>query len=219
MTSGEIDHELVKYVRSTLKNLPETVEYDKMISSIPYDCYDKELHMRRNLAHEVVLDYANVRLKDFDFDLEKHRKARVEYLSNVFGKIEDDIHLEPPFFVDYGFNTIIGKHFYGNFNLTLLDCCVITIGDNVMVAPNVTLTTATHPTDPQLRLQGVEYSQPITIGNNVWIGSDAVILPGVVVGDGAVIAAGAVVTKSVEAYTVVAGVPAKVINRLKPIET
>ncbi|KAK6205629.1 trimeric LpxA-like protein [Scheffersomyces amazonensis] len=217
MTTG-INEELVKYVRSNLKNLPKTIEYDKMISSAPYNCFDDELTTRRTLAHELALDYANVRMKDYGFDLKRHRQARSDYLSTIFGKIHDDIYLEPPFNVDYGFNTIIGKSFYGNFNITFLDCCLITIGDNVLVGPNVTFTTATHPTDPQLRYEGVEYSKPITIGNNVWIGSNAIILPGIVVGDGAVIAAGAVVSKDVPAYTVVAGVPARVIRESTPFD-
>ena len=93
---------------------------------------------------------------------------------------------------------------------------MITFGDNVMAGPNVTFTTATHPTDPTLRLKGVEYAAPITVGNNVWFGSNIVVLPGVNIGDGAVIGAGSVVTKNVPAYTVVVGNPAKVLKTLTP---
>ncbi|KAG2734511.1 hypothetical protein G9P44_002517 [Scheffersomyces stipitis] len=214
----EINKELVEYAYSNLNNLPKGEEYEKMISSVPYDCFNPTLHRRRNLAHELALDYEKIRMSQFDFDIKAHAKARVEYLRKIFGKIEDDFFIEPPFNVDYGFNVSVGKHFYGNFNITFLDCTLIKIGDSVMVGPNVCFTTATHPTDPQQRLDHVEYAKPITIGNNVWIGSSATILPDVTIGDGCVIGAGAVVNKSVPANTVVGGVPARFIRKLKPAD-
>ncbi|KAK6459747.1 trimeric LpxA-like protein [Scheffersomyces xylosifermentans] len=218
MTDLEINKELVDFAYANLNNLPKGEEYEKMISSVPYNCFDPKLHSRRNLAHELALDYGNIRMKDYNFDIKLHNEARVEYLRKIFGKIEDDFFIEPPFFVDYGFNVSVGKGFYGNFNITFLDCTLITIGDHVMVGPNVCFTTATHPTDPQQRLDHVEYAKPITVGNNVWIGANATILPDVTIGDGVVIGAGCVVNKSVPANTVVAGVPARVIRKLTPAD-
>lgn len=212
----EIDRELVAYAYANLNNLPKGEEYEKMISSVPYDCFNAELFSRRNLAHELALDYANVRMKDYDYDLKRHQQARVEYLGKIFGRIEPDTFMEPPFFVDYGFNVKIGKAFYANFNLTLLDCTLITFGDNVMIGPNCCFTTATHPVDPTQRLAGVEYARPIRVGSNVWFGSGVNVLPGVTIGDGAVVGAGAVVTRDVPANTVVVGSPAKVIRHLTP---
>ncbi|WEJ97630.1 hypothetical protein PSN45_005186 [Yamadazyma tenuis] len=209
---SEIDQDLVAHAYANLNNLPKGREYEKMISSVPYNCWDPKLHMARHLSHEMALDYGNIRMKDHDFDISKHAAARLAYLKKIFGKIEDDMFIEPPFYVDYGCNVTIGKSFYGNFNLTFLDCTLITIGDNVMVGPNVCFTTATHPTDPHQRLAGVEYAKPITVGNNVWFGANIVVLPGVTIGDGAVIAAGCVVNRDVPANTVVAGVPGKVIK-------
>lgn len=212
----EIDKDLVEYAYTHLKNIPKGGEYEKMISSVPYNCFDKELWMRRNLSHEMVADYGNIRMKDYDFSFEKHQNARYEYLSKIFGSIEPDMFIEPPFFVDYGFNISIGKRFYGNFNLTFLDCTLITIGDNVMMGPGCTFTTATHPTDPAQRLAGVEYAMPIKVGNNVWFGCSVTVLPGVTIGDGAVIGAGSTVTKDVPANTVAVGVPARVVKHLTP---
>ncbi|KAM9886834.1 hypothetical protein OXX79_013968 [Metschnikowia pulcherrima] len=136
----------------------------------------------------------------------------------IFGSIQPDVFIEPPFFVDYGFNVKLGKGFYGNFNLTFLDCTLIVIGDNVLVGPNCCFTTATHPTDPTQRLSGLEYAKPIYIGNNVWVGAGVNVMPGVTVGEGAVIGSGSVVTKDVPANTVVVGVPAKVVKHLTPAQ-
>lgn len=215
----EINKELVDYAFANLNNIPRSEEYKKMISSVPYDCFNKELWLARNLAHEVTADYGNIRMKDYDFDFDKHQQARFEYLSKIFGKCHPDIFLEPPFFVDYGFNVSVGKSFYGNFNLTFLDCTLITIGDNVMVGPNCTFTTATHPVDPTQRYNGVEYALPIKVGNLVWFGSNVTVLPGVTIGDGAVVGAGSTVTKDVPANTVVVGVPARVVKHLTPFDS
>ncbi|KAM9903203.1 hypothetical protein OXX69_008016 [Metschnikowia pulcherrima] len=217
-TETEVNTELVKFAHDNLKHVPHSHEYDKMISSVPYNCFDKELWMRRNLAHELALDYGNIRMVDHEYSFEKHQAARVKHLDMIFGSIQPDVFIEPPFFVDYGFNVKLGKGFYGNFNLTFLDCTLIVIGDNVLVGPNCCFTTATHPTDPTQRLSGLEYAKPIYIGNNVWVGAGVNVMPGVTVGEGAVIGSGSVVTKDVPANTVVVGVPAKVVKNLTPAQ-
>lgn len=212
MTKTEINKELVKFAYDNLNNLPKGPEYEKMILGVPYDCWQKDLHMARNVSHEKALDYGNIRLKDYEFDIAKHHKARHEFLSTIFGNIPEDAFIEPPFFVDYGCNIKFGKSFYANFNCTFLDPTLIVFGDNVMIGPNVTFTTVSHPTDPKPRLTAEEFAEPITVGNNVWFAANCVILPGVTIGDGAVIAAGAVVRTNVPANTVVGGIPARVLR-------
>lgn len=212
MTKTEIDKKLVEYAYSNLNNLPKGPEYEKMILGIPYNCWDQSLHMARNVSHEKALDYGGIRLKDYNYDIKKHHAARHQFLSSIFGNIPEDAFIEPPFFVDYGCNIKFGKAFYANFNCTFLDPTLITFGDNVMLGPNVTFTTVSHPTDPKRRITAEEYAEPITVGNNVWFASNVVVLPGVTIGDGAVIAAGAVVRNNVAANTVVAGIPARVIK-------
>lgn len=214
----EINQPLVDYALSNLKNIPSCDEYKKMILGCPYDCNNKELHMARILSNERAIDYSDIRLKDFNFDVEKHHAARIEHLSTIFGSMTEETFIEHPFYVDYGCNVKLGKNFYANFNLTLLDCTLITFGDDVLLGPNVCFTTATHPTDPTLRKQAVEYAHPITVRNNVWFGANIIVLPGVQIGDGAVVGAGSVVTKDVPANTVVVGNPARVIKHLKPHE-
>lgn len=213
-TNTEINKELVDWAYANLKNIPKGIEYEKMISSIPYDCFDKDLFMARNLSHERALDYGNIRMKDYDFDMEKHTEARFQHLDKIFGRIPKDFFIEPPFFVDYGCNIKFGERCYANFNVTFLDCTLITFGDDVLIGPNVTFTTATHPLEAHLRKNGVEYAHPINVGSGVWFAANVVVLPGVNIGDNCVIGAGSVVTKDVPPNSLVLGVPGKVVKTI-----
>lgn len=122
--------------------------------------------------------------------------------------------INPPFYCDYGNHIKVGKNFFANYNCTLLDVGRITFGDNCLLAPNVAIYTAGHPVHPVSRNSMYEYGIDVTIGNNVWIGGNAVICPGVTIGDCCVIGAGSVVTKDIPAWMVAAGNPAKVIRRI-----
>jgi Acetyltransferase (isoleucine patch superfamily) len=119
-----------------------------------------------------------------------------------------------PFYCDYGTNIEIGDHFFSNMNLVILDGAKVTIGNNVFIAPNVGIYTAGHPLDAEQRNCGLEYAYPVSIGNNVWIGAQACILPGVNIGDNTVIGAGSVVTKDIPANVVAAGNPCRVIREI-----
>lgn len=130
----------------------------------------------------------------------------------------DDTFIEPPFRVDYGCNIRFGSRFYANFNLIILDCAIVTIGDRVMMGPNVSLLSATHETDVRSRRADVEYARPITIGDDCWIGGHVVVLPGVSIGEGCTIGAGAMVTKDVPAWSVAMGTPARVVRTVEPLE-
>lgn len=110
----------------------------------------------------------------------------------------------------YGKRTHIGNCFYANFNLVIVDDIDVWIGDHVMIAPNVTISVTGHPVHPELRKDGSQFSFPVRIGNDVWIGAGAVILPGVTIGDGAVIGAGSVVTHDIPPNVVAFGVPCRV---------
>ena len=127
------------------------------------------------------------------------------------GKI---IYIEPPFRCDYGKHITIGENFYANSGCLIIDVANVTIGDNVMFGPNVSVITAGHPIHPAVRNTRYEYGIPITIGNNVWIGACAVVLPGVTIGDNAVIGAGSVVTKDIPANVVAVGNPCKPIKEI-----
>ncbi|KAJ3029725.1 UNVERIFIED_CONTAM: hypothetical protein HDU68_011338 [Siphonaria sp. JEL0065] len=140
---------------------------------------------------------------------------RVAILKDLFGGMGEGCHIESPFRCDYGKNITLGRNVYMNFGCTILDCNKVEIGDNVLIAPNVSIYTAHHPIDPELRTEwGPELASPVKIGNDVWIGGHAIILPGVTIGDGVTIGAGSVVTKDVESRTVVVGNPARVVKRV-----
>lgn len=131
---------------------------------------------------------------------------------NLFKALFGSTHnfwIEPQFYCDYGYNIHLGKNFYANHGTVILDAAPVTFGDDVLLAPGVLISTATHPLDPVKRKKGIETAHPITLGNNVWVGMGAKILPGVNIGDNAVIGAGSVVNKDVKAGCKVAGVPAK----------
>ena len=146
-------------------------------------------------------------------------KVRYKMLTEVIGHIGDEeICIDPPFFIDYGCNISIGKRFYANFNLTILDCALITIGDRVMIGPNVSIFAATHETEVPSRREDIEYTKPVVIGNDCWIGGHAVILPGVTIGKGCTIAASSVVTKDIPDWSIARGSPAKVTGKVTPVE-
>lgn len=142
------------------------------------------------------------------------RSERQAIIVEGFAKCGSNPWIEPPFAVDYGWNVSVGDNFYANFNCTLLDVAPITIGNHVLLAPNVQIYAATHPLEADLRLQDLELGQPITIEDNVWIGGGSIICPGVTIGAHTVVGAGSVVTKSLPDRVVAVGNPARV---LRPI--
>ncbi|MDN5895670.1 MAG: sugar O-acetyltransferase [Nocardioides sp.] len=142
------------------------------------------------------------------------RETRGKALDGALGAIGEDSEIRPPFHVDYGENIRIGARFFANFGLVALDCCPITVGDDVQLGPNVQLLTPLHPMEARARRDKWEYAAPITVGDNVWIGGGAMILPGVSIGDNVVIGSGSVVTKDVPADTLAVGNPARVIREL-----
>ena len=134
---------------------------------------------------------------------------RREILGEFFGHLGEGALIEPPFHCDYGANIRVGERFYANVGCVFLDCAPVTIGDRVKLGPNVQLLAVSHPLDRTLRARGLEYGEPIEIGDDVWIGGGAILLPGVSVAEGAVVGAGSVVTRDVPADTIVAGNPAR----------
>ena len=139
-------------------------------------------------------------------------QERQAILTELLGSIGPDSGIRPPLHCDYGYNIHIGARTFCNFGLAALDVGVITIGDDVQMGPNVQLLTPTHPVDPELRRAKWEAAEPITIGNNVWLGGGVIVLPGVTIGENTVVGAGAVVAKSLPAGIVAVGNPARVIR-------
>ncbi len=151
------------------------------------------------------------KLRRFNQTFSTQMQERQEMMKDMFGAIGENCYIEPPIFANFGCKHVFfGDNVYVNFNATLVDDANIYIGNDVMIAPNVTIATGTHPVDPELRREALQYNLEVHVGNNVWIGANTVILPGVSVGDNTVIGAGSVVTKDVPANVVAFGNPCKV---------
>ena len=163
-------------------------------------------HDRQNKTHELVLEYNQTSPADI--------KRGQDLLKQILGTYNEKVVIQHGVHFDFGFNTHFLGMAYVNFGVTFLDTSPITIGDMCFIAPGVILTCAGHPVVAEQRVQCIETSKPITIGNSVWIGAHATICGGVTIGDDAVIGAGAVVLHDVPENTIVAGVPAKEIRKI-----
>ena len=154
-------------------------------------------------------------LYDYNITRPTEEKKREEILKKLFAEIGEGCYIEPPFHSNWGGKHIhFGKFVYANFNLTLVDDTHIYVGDYTMFGPNVTVATAGHPVNPELRQKGLQYNAPVKIGKNCWIGAGAVIVPGVTIGDNVVIGAGSVVTKDIPSNVVAVGNPCRILREV-----
>lgn len=135
-------------------------------------------------------------------------------VNELFGKSDETTFLNPPFYCDYGSNIEVGRNCFINYNCTILDNAKVTLGENCLLAPNVSIYTAGHTVHPTARAKGYEYGIPVVIGDNVWIGGNTVICPGVHIGNNVVIGAGSVVTKNIPDWSIAAGNPCRVIRAI-----
>lgn len=140
------------------------------------------------------------------------REAQMEILRRLLGTVGKEAEVMPPIWFDYGCNVHLGEKFYSNHGLIITDGAEVRFGDNVFVGPNCCFTTAEHPIDPELRVEGLEIALPITVGSRVWLGAGCTVLAGVTIGDNAVIGAGSVVTHDIPANVVAVGVPCRVMR-------
>ena len=182
-------------------------EKEKMISGEFYMPWKEDLPKERMHAKEVVFEYNNLNPKEKD--------KRKELLRELFSNSPKEFLIEPPFRCDYGYNILWGENSYANYNLTILDCAKVTIGENVLIGPNVGIFTASHPINPVDRKSGLESAQPITICDNVWIGGGSIINPGVTIGENSIIGSGSVVTKDIPKNVIAVGNPCKVIKEIE----
>ena len=179
-----------------------------MLAGLVYDATAPDLLAELESTREVL----------YEFNLLRPSETRrmKEILKGLFGKVGDDnFIINQPFRCDYGKQISIGKRFFANFNFVVLDEARVTIGDDCFIGPNVSIYTACHSTDPVKRNSRQEWAEPVTIGNNVWIGGSVTILPGVNIGDNVTIGAGSVVVHDLPSNSVAVGNPCRVIRRLK----
>ncbi len=181
-------------------------EKEKMLTGQLYNGSDPELVKERRKARLLFQKINNMT------DDEEEERNKLFY--DLIGKAGKGLFIEPPFYCDYGSNISVGNKVFMNFNCCILDVMEVTLGDNVLLGPNVQIYTATHPMDAKTRSSWLEYAKRVKIGNDVWIGGGAIICPGVTIGNGVVIGAGAVVTKDVPDDVFFAGNPAKLIKKI-----
>ena len=180
---------------------------EKMHGGELYSGVDKELMSEQARYLELLYDFNATRPSESE--------KRSELLKQMFAEIGNDCYIEPPLRANWGGKHVhFGNNVYANFNLTLVDDTHIYVGDCTMFAPNVVVSTAGHPIEISLREKGYQFTSPIHIGRNCWIGSGALILPGVTIGDNTVIGAGSVVTKDIPANVVAYGNPCRVIREI-----
>lgn len=181
-------------------------EWEKMLSGDIYEAAHPYFHK--------LLLRTRVLIKRFNDAAPDDTETMETVLHELFTNAGEGLHVNQPLHVDYGCNIRLGRNVFINFNFTVLDEALVTIGNHVFIGPNVSIYTACHPLDPDERRDGREWAEPVTIGNDVWIGGGATILPGVIIGDGAVVGAGSVVTRNVPPRTAVAGNPARIIKSI-----
>jgi len=187
-------------------------ELEKMMSGDLYDATNNTtlldlLTQTQELCH------------DYNLLRPSQTAERDALMRRILGKTGQRFKILSPFWCDYGFNIEVGENFFANFNLVILDEARVTFGDNVFIAPNCAFYTAGHPLDVAQRNAGLEYSLPIRVGNNVWIGGNVCVMPGVTIGDNTVIGGGSVVVHDIPAGVLAAGNPCRVIRRLDATET
>ncbi|WP_044339407.1 sugar O-acetyltransferase [Rossellomorea aquimaris] len=188
-------------------------EKEKMLNGEYYNARDPELMEMAQKARAL--------MDKFNFSQPDQAETKQEILTELLESMGENVWVEKPFYCDYGQNISIGKNTFINFNCTILDTNKVTIGENVLIAPNVQIYSATHPLQASERINlhhGPDeapyrtLTKPISIGDNVWIGGNSVILPGVTIGNNAVIGAGSVVTKSIPENSVAVGNPCRVVR-------
>ena len=178
-------------------------ERSKMLAGELYDASDPELLAARRRARGLLDRY--------------NAGPGALLLRELLGEVGPEAVVEPPFHCDYGENVTVGARFYANAGCIFLDCAPIRIGDRVLLGPGVHLYAATHPVDAETRGRRLKYAQPITIGDDVWIGGACIVLPGVTIGDRAVVGAGSVVTRDVPDDVVAAGNPCRPLRELEAV--
>ncbi len=168
---------------------------------------DKEFINERLIANNKCFKYNSVKPSNL--------RKKDKLIRKLFGSVGKNVIVMQPFQCDYGYNIHVGDNFFTNYNAIFLDAASITIGNNVFFAPNVLLTTSGHAIDKEQRSEGLEIALPITIGNDVWLGANVIVLPNIKIGNNVIIGAGSVVTKDIPDNVIAVGNPCKILRKIE----
>lgn len=179
-------------------------DWDKLQQGMVYNDFSEILTIKRAEAKKLFEAYH----KTTEEDVELRKKL----LSELMCSVGDGVRIERDFRCEFGKNITIGNRVYINFGCIILDCAEVTIGDDVLIGPNLGIYAVNHGFDPEERIAGACYGKPVKIEDKVWIGGNVTILAGVTVGEGSIIGAGSVVTKDIPPRVIAAGNPCRVIR-------
>lgn len=182
-------------------------EQEKLEAGLEYNFMDPEMGAQKRRAMLLCRQ-----LNETD---EQDIPARETLVRKLFGAAGERPRVLPDFHCDNGKNIRVGDDFLANYNVTILDRATVTMGDGVLLAPGVLITTVNHAMTPEGRRAHLCTAKPIVIGDDVWIGGNCVILPGVTIGNNVIVAAGAVVSRDIPDDTLAAGIPARPVRRLE----
>lgn len=182
-------------------------QYERMVNGLIYDPADDEIMKEQVVFQDMLWDFNQLKPSEYD--------KKQKYMKEIFAECGENCYIELPFHANWGGHHVhFGSGIYANSNLTLVDDGHIYIGDKVMFGPNVTIATASHPINPELRDRGLQFNKDVYIGENTWIGAGVVIVPGVRIGRNTVIGAGSVITKDIPDNMIAVGNPCRVLRNV-----
>lgn len=181
-------------------------EKERMVKGMLYIASDESIQSISSENRKLIDAFNNAKCEEC--------AKRMEYIKKAFAHTGKNAYIEPPFYCDHGWNISVGDNFYANTGVIILDQCPVNIGNNVMLAPRVSIYCACHPIDACIRNMLYELGKPVTIGNDVWIGGNTVINPGVTIGSNVVIGSGSVVTHDIPDNVVAVGNPCRVLREI-----
>lgn len=182
-------------------------QYERMGNGLIYDPADDEIMKEQVVFQDMLWDFNQLKPSEYD--------KKQKYMKEIFAECGENCYIELPFHANWGGHHVhFGSGIYANSNLTLVDDGHIYIGDKVMFGPNVTIATASHPINPELRDRGLQFNKDVYIGENTWIGAGVVIVPGVRIGRNTVIGAGSVITKDIPDNVIAVGNPCRVLRNV-----
>ncbi len=182
-------------------------QYERMVNGLIYDPADDEIIKEQIVFQDKLWTFNQLKPSEYD------KKQR--YMKEIFAECGENCYIELPFHANWGGHHVhFGSGIYANSNLTLVDDGHIYIGDKVMFGPNVTIATASHPINPELRDRGLQFNKDVYIGENTWIGAGVIIVPGVHIGSNTVIGAGSIVTKDIPDNVIAVGNPCRVLRNV-----